>query len=243
MVKKIKNKNNKGKVLLVDVETCDNSRVILDFSFMVVDLESATYSHLSTYIIKETWNNKELLKGEYIDKDKIIEYKEGIDKGLYKLISFYEFVKELEKILTLYNISVFSAYNVKFDYDALIKTFNYYNVIIPKSIQSLDLFDLYEYSKTLFLNKKYYNFCLDNNYFTPKGYIKTNVETLYKFILKDNNFIEKHLGMDDLKKEFHILQLAMLSSYKNGKKTYKVNKFYDWRETKSFQQSISINNQ
>jgi hypothetical protein len=55
-------------------------------------------------------------------------------------------------------------------------------------------------------NRNYKNFCIDNELFSKSGlYFSTTAETVYKYLIKDIDFIEQHTALDDSIIESYIL--------------------------------------
>ena len=107
---KNKDKTSLKKVnnyLLVDVETCDNSRVIMELSFLVVNKLFAK-SKEQCYIIKEVWENEKYRQGEYAI-GKLAHWQEMIDTGKAQVLSIYKIYDKLNKLITDKEITIFSA--------------------------------------------------------------------------------------------------------------------------------------
>ena len=59
-------------------------------------------------------------------------------------------------------------------------------------------------------NKNYKNFCCDNELFTASGkFFKTSAESTYRYLVKDNEFIESHTALNDAEIETYILARAL----------------------------------
>lgn len=60
--------------------------------------------------------------------------------------------------------------------------------------------------KRIINTKNYKDFCFENGLLTNNGmYFKTSVESVYQYIIKDNNFAESHTALDDALIESKIL--------------------------------------
>ena len=86
------------------------------------------------------------------------------------------------------------------------KEFDPYNFIFRDV--SYPLFDIWGLAcKSLYNNKRFKTMCNDNNFVTnSKKYFSTTAETGYKFLTKNNNFVESHTALDDAKIESEILR-------------------------------------
>ena len=64
----------------------------------------------------------------------------------------------------------------------------------------------------------YKKFCAENGYITKNNQVKLTAEILYRFITKDNTFIESHTALEDVLIEKEILAYC----YKQKKKMKKL---------------------
>lgn len=81
--------------------------------------------------------------------------------------------------------------------------------------------------------KKYYNFAVENNYFSEKGNILTNAECAYNFITQDVTFSEVHIGIDDVNIETEILRYCLSRHVKMDKTP----KGGIWRKAQKYNQA------
>lgn len=87
------------------------------------------------------------------------------------------------------------------------KNEEYLNPIFDLRNEEFPIVDLWGYAcERLINNNRYKKFCLDNGIISPGGfYFKSSAESVYKYFLKDNNFIEAHTALEDAKIETIIL--------------------------------------
>ena len=132
---------------------------------------------------------------------------------------FYPLLKSFKKSA---NLKLWS-YNAMFDSRAFIDTAKLENEIIPRPILDnwncifvLVATTIARHKNIQFLNwavEKEYELLegLKNNqgkYISDKGNIRTNAQTIYRYISGDDTFIEKHKGMEDTQIEGEILQFC-----------------------------------
>ena len=60
-----KSLSKQNYLLLVDVETCNDQKIILDFSYMIISCKTGLVVDRNTYIIKESWETKSIVNGIY----------------------------------------------------------------------------------------------------------------------------------------------------------------------------------
>lgn len=70
------------------------------------------------------------------------------------------------------------------------------------------------------LPDRYIKFCFKHNFLTSKGNIKTDAETIYRYLTKNPNFKEEHIGLPDAEIEFEMLMKVIKWKKKSGKKSY-----------------------
>jgi len=168
--------------------------------------------------IKEFW--------EYPEHRIIDFYRKNFDSSdfHYMYETFAEFLYEffyplLKSFKQMANIKLWS-YNAMFDSRAFVDTAKLENEEIPKPI--LDnwncIFVLV--ANTIVKNKyvqfvnwaveKEYEFLKNKKeqckYISEKGNIRTNAQTIYRYISGDDSFIEEHKGMEDTQIEGEILE-------------------------------------
>lgn len=73
------------------------------------------------------------------------------------------------------------------------------------------LIDIWALACDRLLNtNKYRKYCCDNNFFTDsKKFFKTSAEVSYRYLIKDNEFIESHTALSDAEIETFILAKAL----------------------------------
>lgn len=73
------------------------------------------------------------------------------------------------------------------------------------------LIDIWALACDRLLNtNKYRKYCCDNNFFTDsKKFFKTSAEVSYRYLIKDNDFIESHTALSDAEIETFILAKAL----------------------------------
>lgn len=204
-------------LLLVDVETCNDQKIILDFSYMIISCKTGLVVERNSYLIEESWNTRNIINGIY-SKPKKKDYQKMLKEKKASLISKQHLYNKLNKLIKDYEIKIFMAYNGKFDLEAIYNTFDYTNnrTKLWKSkcwrggnykplFKDLELLDLWTYA-SVFYKTNHYKKWYDTNIkeTSDKGNRKTNAEIMYKY-LKENKFlIETHIAQEDLDIEYQI---------------------------------------
>jgi len=204
-------------LLLVDVETCNDNKIILDFSYMIISCKTGLVVERNTYIIKESWETRNIVNGIY-SKPKKKDYQKMLKSNKAILIDKQHFYNKLNKLIKDYEIKIFMAYNGVFDLTAIYNTFDYENKRMKKwqfkcwrggnlrpLFKDLELLDLWTYASVFYRTKQYKEWYDKNiNEYSASGNRKTNAEVMYKY-LKENKFlVETHLAQEDLDIEYQI---------------------------------------
>lgn len=216
--------------VILDVETAGGlgNPLTYDIGYLIADKKGRIYEERS-YVIKEIWEKKDLMNSAYYS-EKIPMYERDIKSGKRTVISFFEFRKELFELMRLYDVKVFSAYNLKFDMRALQNTASF---LVGKKVKFLtrefshvELLCIWCFAcQVLYTQKSYHDWAMDNGYFSEAGNVQTNAEVGYKYITGNHDFIESHTGLEDAK-----IELVILSwSYRQNKKHTKELLAHPWR--------------
>ena len=213
-------------LIMGDTETCntrmengklDMSDVLVyDFGFAVCDKQGRVYEKYS-FIIKEIFfGMKDLMKSSYY-ADKLPQYYEEIRNGQRKVVSLYEARQILANVMKEYETNIFVAHNARFDDNALKVTERYitkskYRYFLPFGTEVWDTMKMA--NDTICKQKTYKKFCEENGYLTKNGQVRKTAEILYKYITKNNDFIESHTGLEDV-----IIEKEILTHYYRKQKT------------------------
>lgn len=220
-------------ILLVDVETTNNQKHVIEVSFARINNKGMrTEKH--NYIIKEMWESKRRY-GRY-SNEKIDTWKQHIELGLIEVIP----IKELrDKLNNVKNIDLFSAYNVNFDIQALNITFELFGLECKK-INEIQKFCLWHYAKSIYTTPDYIRWAIDNKALTPTGKISTNAENIYRYIVEQNGFSETHIAHEDLEIEEEILKCALISNTINRNNWLELNKNGSWQTVERTRKEMDI---
>lgn len=212
-------------IMSSDVETSNDKKIILDFSYDIINTRTGVIVASGSYIIKETWETRSLKYGKYA-KSKVKDYKKKLQSGECKLISLMDLYYLLNSLISTYGIKIFMAYNGKFDLEAIYSTFDYSNKkmkLWQKSafelasekplFMQLDLLDLWTYASKLYKTKKFkkwYDKAI--KIYSNSGNRKTTAEIVGRYILENLHFIEEHTGAKDLEIEYLIFIACYFNS-------------------------------
>ena len=176
----------KKMYVLFDCEFQKNK--VYNVSGIVIDKQGKIYEQFN-FLIKEnipliTKNKKVLYFNDFCFKElQIVDFK-----------SFYEYFKDLQK---KFNIFKYISYNVSVDYSSLNKTSL---EILHKPFIDRTLFSCLQKltEQTIYLQKSYSKFCIDNNYLTSTGRLSLKAENIYRYITLNTNFSQEHTALSDV---------------------------------------------
>ena len=133
--------------------------------------------------------------------EKIPKYWDDIASGKRILTSFYEIRMTLKNVCERYNVKKIFAHNMRFDYGTLNNTQRWltkskYRYFFPYGLEICDTLKMAR--DVICKMPSYRRFCEENGYLTARNQLRVTAEILYRFITKDNNFIESHTGLEDV---------------------------------------------
>lgn len=212
--------------LVIDTETCPVNKSIrevspynmfvYDVGWAVVDKRGKVYSTHS-FVVKDIFLHENQLMQSAYYADKIPKYKEEIATGIRQVADFYTIRQTLKEECEKFGITQIYAHNMRFDYGTLNNTQRWltkskYRYFFPYGVEICDTLKM---SKDVIgTMPTYKRFCEENGYLTPKGSLRFTAEILYRFISRNNDFIENHTGLEDVMIEKEIMSYC----YKQHKK-------------------------
>lgn len=202
---------------VVDTETCpidkDLTDVVpsnmwtYDFGFAIVDKNGNVYETYSFVNADIFIGEHELMKSAYY-ANKIPQYWEDIKAGKRTLATFYNIRKKFFEVCEEYGVEEIYAHNMRFDHGTLNTTERWltkskYRYFFPSKYIICDTLKM---ARDVILKMPTYKrFCVENGYVTKNGQPRATAEILYRFIKKDNDFVESHTALEDVLIEKEIL--------------------------------------
>jgi DNA polymerase III epsilon subunit-like protein len=215
----------KSYFITFDTETANSLEcpLMYDLGFAVHDKQGNIYETFSLVIADVYCNEKEIMQSAYYSR-KLPQYEEDLKTGKKKLVSVETAKRILSETAKKYNIKAVIAHNARFDYRSTTTTIRY----ITKSKNryflpyEVPLWDTLEMAKSVIKDKPTYrDFCERNGYLTKNGQVRLTAEILYRFISKDENFIEQHQGLEDVLIEKEIFQYCVRQHKKMRRSPWK----------------------
>ena len=215
--------------IVIDTETCPidkdltdvlpTNMWVYDCGWAVVDKRGNVYRTRSFVNADIFLDEKDLMKSAYY-AEKIPRYWEDIKAGRRTLTSFCNIRKTLMEDIAEFNVTEIFAHNMRFDYGTLNTTQRWLTKSKYRYFFSKDLVicDTLKMARDVIAKMPTYRrFCEENGYMTKNHQVKLTAEVIFRFITKNNDFIENHTGLEDVLIEKEILAYC----YKQHKKMRK----------------------
>ena len=215
--------------IVIDTETCPIDKDLTDVlptnmwtydcGWAVVDKRGNVYRTRSFVNADIFLDEKDLMKSAYY-AEKIPRYWEDIKAGRRTLTSFYNIRKTLMEDIAEFNVTEIFAHNMRFDYGTLNTTQRWLTKSKYRYFFSKDLVicDTLKMARDVIAKMPTYRrFCEENGYMTKNHQVKLTAEVIFRFITKNNDFVESHTGLEDVLIEKEILAYC----YKQHKKMRK----------------------
>ena len=227
---RIDHRHNYG--IMLDTETAntistdgklDMTNVLpYDFGFAVIDSHGRVYEKYSFVNSDIFVHERDLMRSAYY-ANKIPQYVEDLRAGNRVMATTYEIRKALLDKIKEYDCKFVCAHNARFDYNACNNiqrwtTKSKYRYFFPYGIE---IWDTMKMARDVILPMPtYQRFCNENGYLTAQGKPRLTAEILYRFISRNNDFIESHTGLEDVEIEVQILAYCVRQHKRMRKKLW-----------------------
>ena len=193
-----------------DENGLDMSNVLFyDLGFQLVDSHGRTYGKKFSFVNSDIFTHEtELMQSAYYAK-KIPQYRADLASGKRILANTYEIRKALVDLINKYDCKFVCAHNARFDYNSLNNTQRWttksrFRYFLPYGLEWWDTLKMAR--SVMGKMPTYQRFCAENGYATKTGKPRFTAEICYRFITKDNTFVESHTGLEDVEIETEILR-------------------------------------
>jgi hypothetical protein len=186
-----------------------SNALFYDVGFQVIDSHGRTYGRKFSFVNADIYlHEKELMKSAYYAK-KLPQYERDLREGRRKLATTATIRRVLAEVVKEYNCQFVCAHNARFDANSLNTTQRYvskskYRYFLPFGLEWWDTLKMAR--SVLGAMPTYLRFCEENGYLTSTGKPRFTAEICYRFISKNNDFVESHTGLEDVEIETEILR-------------------------------------
>ncbi|MCF0180366.1 MAG: hypothetical protein HUJ97_09030, partial [Bacteroidales bacterium] len=194
---------------MFDTETVGkiNNNNVVDLSYLIVNKKGYVVLEQKSYLIKEFITNK-ITKKYYNEKT-------------IKNIAIEEFgviKQEFINLVNEYQIEKIYGFNCNFDKRALNNT--NLNLLLEKNffIDTVEIIDIKPLADKHIISKKsYIQFCIKNQFFTTGYNLRTDLETIYRFISKNSFYNQEHTGLKDIYITLEVLKYIFKEEKNNNR--------------------------
>lgn len=210
--------NDKGKGQM------DMSNVLFyDFGGIVADTAGNVYERFSLVNADIYLREAELMQSAYY-ANKLPLYADGLKNGSRTMATTLGMKFYIQRLCEAYEIKIACAHNARFDKNALDTTLRYvtkseYRYFLPYGVEWWDTMVMAR--SVIHKMPTYRKFCEEHNLLTANGRLSTTAENLYRFIIKDVDFVESHTGLEDVEIEFSIMRYCYRQHKPMEKRLYK----------------------
>ena len=211
----------KEYIMLLDTETVSKSKYsmqnyVFDYGCCILEKDEEKIKIVDKYnlIVKEIYDNKELMDNYYFGQEKLQTFYVNNEKNL-TFCNFSTLNKFINKICNKYNINKIAAYNITFDIKSFQNTCDLLGA--ENALANKECIDLYNKAcHALQGDENYIVYCVENDQLTEKGNIKSNAESVYGYINHNPNFVESHTALDDCLIETEIYKWVLQKEKEEG---------------------------
>lgn len=205
------------KLMIADTETANfiNQPLPYDLGYQIVDTVTKEILVRRSFVIQETFMDSDLMKSAYY-AEKMPKYWDDIKNGTREMKRITTIKRIVAQDMKNTDCHVVAAYNMGFDKRAVrngirYNTQSFYRWFFPYGTEYIDIWNMA--CSSILRSKHYIKWAINNGYVSEAGNIKTSAEVAYRYITKNNDFVESHTGLEDVEIEtaiyFKVLRSRM----------------------------------
>ena len=204
--------------MVFDTETCNCPKIdgqldtknaqFYDFGLQIIDIDGKVYCEYSIVNEDVFFGMPQAMREAYF-AEKIPQYVEGIHNKSYLVMNTVQIRNLIRQLCKEYDIAACIAHNARFDITATNATLRYqtksrYRWFFPYGMPILDTMKMAK--ATICQDEKYITYCKNNGYMTnhPVPQVRKTAEILWRYLTQNDEFIESHTGLEDVKIEAQI---------------------------------------
>ena len=196
-------------VIMIDTETTNDidCPIVYDVGYQIFTLGGGVLCERS-FVNLDVFNDADLMASAYF-ADKIPQYIADIADGKRIGKTWAGIKWQIAQDCKWFGVTVACAHNAAFDNRALNNTQRYettskYRYFLPYGVEWHDTLKM---ARGILKNDEAFGeFCYENDYLTKNGCRRYTAEIIYRWLHQDNDFIESHTGLEDVKIEREIFE-------------------------------------
>lgn len=207
--------------IAIDTETCGDLEApfVYDAGIKVYDFSFSSYEEHS-FVVYDTYvGMKDLMQTAYY-ANKLPQYEIDLRNGKRKMVRFFTLRRLVWNLMKKYNTKIVVAYNTKFDRNALNNTLRVLTngerkYFFPYGTEFLDVWTMA--CSTVCQTRGFRKAAYDNEWYSPKGNVRTSAEVVYAYVAKHPDFIECHTALEDVNIEVEIMRYCWRKAKKEDR--------------------------
>ncbi len=200
-------------IMMIDTETTNDidCPFVYDVGYQLFTLEEGVLLERS-FVNADVFLDKDLMSTAFF-ADKIPTYWEEIKSGQRTLKRWFNIKRQIAEDCALFDVKYVCAHNAMFDNRALNTTQRYqttskFRYFLPYGLIWLDTLKM---SRSILKNNDSYGeFCYNNDYVTKNGQRRYTAEIIYRWLSGEEDFIESHTGLEDVRIERKIFEYCLV---------------------------------
>lgn len=210
--------------LTIDTETANglDDPMMYDLGGAIHDKSGRVYESFSFVIYDIFCADRDLFNTAYY-ADKRPRYEAEIAAGVRKIVSIHTARRYVADLCKTYNVKAIIAHNARFDYRSTNGTLRYVTkskmrYFLPYGIPMWDTLKMAQ--DTICKQPTYQRWCKRNGYCLKNGRPRATAEILYQYITQNLDFLEDHMGLEDVLIEKEIFTKCMAQHKKMRKNVW-----------------------
>lgn len=210
------------RIMVIDTETANsvNQPLPYDIGYKIVDTDTRETLVNRSFVVQEIFMDKALMSSAYY-AEKCPKYWDDLKAGTREMKRITSIKRIVAQDMQNTDCHTIAAYNMNFDKRATnngirYNTQSFYRWFFPYGVEYIDIWHMA--CSSILRSKWYIKWAIKNGYVSEAGNIKTSAEIAYRYITKNNDFIESHTGFEDVEIEtaiyFKVLDSRM--KYENS---------------------------
>ena len=208
-----KNMRLKNNILLLDTETTGNfgQPLVHDLGYIILDKNFEILTK-KRFMVKQVRKCHWALDYSEFYRSKAYLYDQELEQGFEPTL-WGDIMKTLKADIKHYHVSTISAYNIAFDYRALNFTNQFLNngdTFFEELLDKKKFLCIWNLAcETILQTPDYRDWARKEGFISDAGNIKTDAETVYKYLTQNLEFEEEHTALQDVLIEKDILQIIV----------------------------------
>lgn len=197
-------------IMIFDTETTNLEKPFCyNIGYVIYNTDTAEILVKKDYVVEQVWHNSMLFTTAYYASKRDI-YIARMKSRQCKMDKFGYITQTMYRDIKEYEIQHAFAYNSDFDERVFQFNCDWFKCINP--FDTVQVHDIrgQVHNKIAFTDE-FQAYCDEHELYTESGNYSTTAEAVYRFITKDNEFIEEHTALADSEIEAAILEYCVLA--------------------------------